>query len=152
MAGRGPRSAAAATPRDAALLLLVAACEFPPLHAVTLGEALLACDILVDKDDWPEDLPLATTAIDQTAMLIAWPCPIYRMRVNMGSDLSMGYECADEGSLRFQTAIDDPAVEKLISVFGRRSTRLMRRHEIEGRVLRDIGDWLSEAEAEDSAA
>lgn len=151
MAGRGPRSAAAATPHDAALLLLVAACEVPPLHAVTLGEALLACDILTDQDDWPDDLPLAATATAQAAALIERPCPIYRMRVNMGDELSVAFECADRGGLFFQPAADDPANAKLVAVLGRRSTTLMRRHEIEGRALRDIGDWLREAEAEDAA-
>ena len=144
MAGRGPRSAAAATPHDAALLLLVAACEVPPLHAVTLGESLLACNILTSKDDWPDDLPLAATTIDQAAALIDRPGPNYDMWVNMGDALSMTFKAEDGGDLVFQPAIDDPANAKLVAVLGRRSTTLMRRHEIQGRALRDIGDWLRE--------
>ncbi|MCH8998981.1 MAG: hypothetical protein IID48_12080 [Proteobacteria bacterium] len=156
MAGRGPQSAATPTPHDAALLLLVAACEVPPLHAVALGEALLACDILTNRDDWPDDLPLAATAVDHAAALIDRPCLIYDMWVIMGGQLQMTFRAEDGGGLIFQPAADDPANAKLVTVLGRRSTTLMRRHEIQGAALRDIGDWLREgaivAVEEDTAA
>ncbi len=142
MAGRGPRSAATPTPHDAALLLLVAACEVPPLHAVTLGEALLACDILTDHADWPDDLPIEGTAIDQAAALIDQSSPIYDIWVIMGRELQVTFRAEDGGGLVFQPVADEPANAKLVAVLGRRSTTLMRRHEIQGRALRDIGDWL----------
>ena len=144
-AGHG-RGAATATPHDAALLLLVAACEVPPLHAATLGEALLACDIL-NKDDWPDDIPLAATAIDQMAMLIAWPYEIYRIMIIVAGSVSVLFH-TDEGSLSFGPATDDPANAKLASALGRRFTHLRHRHEIPAHVVHDIGDRMREATAE----
>ncbi len=156
MAGRGPRSAATPTPHDAALLLLVAACEVPPLHAVTLGEALLACDILTDHADWPDDLPIEGTAIDQAAVLIDQSSPIYDIWVIMGRELRVTVIAEDGGGLVFQPAADEPANAKLVEVLGRRATTLVRRHEIQGRALCDIGDWLRDgtlvAVEEESAA
>ena len=45
------RGAAAATAEDAATLLLVAATEFPPLHAALVGQALWACKPDLEPED-----------------------------------------------------------------------------------------------------
>ena len=65
------RGAAAATPRDAALLLLVSALGVPSLNAVRIGEAILACTIGTRTDGEAEDAGVAGNAVDHVAGLIA---------------------------------------------------------------------------------
>ena len=139
------RGAAAATARDGALILLVAAAEVPPLHAVAMGEALRACEIM-EKTSWPDGLPLAESAIDEVAARIDGTVEIDHVQVVMDKSVSV-WVVTEGGSVEYHLEADHPAVEKLMMALGKFRAIIQRRHEIPGQVLRDIGDWLRDAEA-----
>jgi hypothetical protein len=143
------RGATAATARDAALILLVAATEIPPLQALAVGEALLALNVRKDASasHWPDALPLAATGVDQIAFLFGGG-EIYEARVILGGptwSVRLMVEAYNDSALTFDPQPKHPAIDKLKTVLGR-SRQFRRHHEIPGAVLRDIGEWLAAQE------
>ena len=145
------RGAAAATPQDAALLLLVSALGVPSLNAVRIGEAILACTIgTVDGDG-----EVVGNAVDHVAALIAigedvdviW---IILRGDDLGVIIGMG-----ETSFAYDMPADSPAGRNLAAKF-RLPGKLVRayRGEIRDGVLPEISEFLgiNSERAEDTAA
>ena len=149
------RGAAAATPQDAALLLLVGALGVPPLHAVRIGEAVLACTIGTIEFGEAENQVAAGSAIDHVASLIATGEEVDLVRIILHGD-ALSIVIADGAiSSHFQMPEGSLAGRRLAAKFGGRG-RLVRtyRGEIRNGVLPEISAFLGlEAQdAEDSAA
>ena len=147
------RGAAAATPRDAALLLLVSALGVPSLHAVRIGEAVLACTAGTMTDGETEDGEVAGNAIDHVAGLIATGEDADVIRIILWGDNLRVSVSTGETSFSYGIPEGSPARHKLAEKFGL-SGRLARtyRGEIRDGVLPEISEYLGAEGAEDTAA
>ena len=152
--GRG-RGAAAATAQDAALLLLVGALGVPSLHAVRIGEAVLACTIGTVNDDETEDGEVVGSAVDHVAGLIATGEDADLVHVVLRGDNLGILISRDETSHHYEMPARSPARRKLAAKFGRPGKLVRTYHgEIRDGVLPEISEFLGiKAEgAEESAA
>ncbi len=137
------RGAAAATPQDAALLLLASALGVPSLHAVLIGEAVLACTIGTMTDDETEDGAVVGSAVDHIAGMIATGEDADVIFIVLrGDDLGV---IIGKGAVSFnyQMPDDSPVRRKLAAKFGRpgRLTRVYRGEFRDG-VLPEISEFL----------
>ncbi len=149
------RGAAAATPQDAALLLLASALGVPSLHAVLIGEAILACTIGIVTDDETDARVLVGTALGDVAGRIATGQDVDLISIVLHNDSLSILVSNDRTSFNYQMPDDSPVRRKLAAKFGRpgRLTRVYRGQFRDG-VLPEISEFLGidAAEAEDSAA
>ncbi len=149
------RGAAAATPQDAALLLLVGALAVPRLHAVRIGEAVCACTVGTMDDGETEDCEVVGNAIDHVAGLIAAGADVSVIWIVLrGDDLGVGISTGAT-SFHYEMPADSPARSKLAVKFGRPGRVVQTyRGEIRDGVLPEITEFLGvNAEgAEDTAA
>ena len=140
--GRG-RGAAAATAQDAALLLLVSALGVPPLHAVMIGEAVLACTIGTVTDSETNDGKVVGNAVDHVAGLIAADLDADLVSVVLhGNDLGILIS-RGETFHRYEMPARSPARRKLAAKFGQPG-KLVRtyRGEFRDGVLPEISEFL----------
>ena len=147
------RGAAAATPQDAALLLLVIIPGVPPLHAVRIAEAILACTIGTMDDAEAESHKVVGSAVEHVASLIATGKDVDIIHVILQKD-SLTVDILDVGVIyRYEMPARSPARRKLAEKFGR-PTRLERiyRGDLPEGVLPEISEFLGiEAEGEEVA-
>ena len=150
-AGHG-RGAAAATPQDAALLLLACALGVPSLHAVLIGEAILACT-LGAGDDEAEVREVVGGAVGHVAGLIAAGKDMDVIQIHLVRE-TVGVVISNDSSyFHYQIPPGLPIRRKLEAKFGR-PRRLVReyRAELRGGVLPEISEFLGvKAAAEDAA-
>ena len=140
--GRG-KGAAAARPQDAALLLLVGALGVPSLHAVRIGEAVLACTNGTVTDSETEDGEVVGDAVDHVAGLIATGEDADLVHVVLhGADLGIIIS-RGETSHHYEMPARTPARRKLAAKFGQPG-RLVRtyRGEFRDGVLPEISGFL----------
>ena len=153
--GRG-RGAAAATAQDAALLLLVGALGVPSLHAVRIGEAVLACTIGTVTDDEREEAEIAGSAIDHVASLIATGKDVDVVWIVLSAnDLSITIG-SGETSFHYDMPARSPVRRKLAAKFGRPGKFIRTyRGEFRDGVLPEISEFLGvnvDAEGAEDAA
>ena len=150
--GRG-LGAAAATPEDAALLLLVSILGVPSLHAVRIGEAVLACTDgwLHDEDAEHEHVEVGGSAVDHVAGLIAAGGDTAGIHIVLrGDDLRVNITNAGESFYyRYSMPARSPYRRKLAAKFGRLG-KVGRRGDIFDGVLPEISEFLG-LNAEDAA-
>ncbi len=147
------RGAAAATPQDAALLLLASALGVPSLHAVLIGEAVLACTVGTMTDGETEEREAVGSAVDHVAGLIATGGDADVVWIILhGDDLRITIGSGGT-SHQYEMPARSPKRHKLAAKFGRPG-RVIRayRGEIRDGVLPEISEFLGidAAEAEDS--
>ena len=150
--GRG-RGAAAASPQDAALLLLVSTLGVPSVNAVRIGEAILACTIGTVDDDETEGREVAGSAVDRVAGLIATGRDVDLIHVVLqGDHLGVGIS-RGETSFHYEMPARSPYRSKLALKFGRPG-KVVRvyRGEIRDGVLPEISEFLGLGAAEAEAA
>lgn len=150
--GQG-RGAAAATSKDAALLLLVSATGVAPLYAVPMAMAIANCRLSPPTDDDGTEgyanpyMPRspAKTAVDELAAIIGseeWrqrPSVEIIMRNSLAISISDGVEYV---GYRIDEADSDPAYRRLVNLFGEGSQALRRIYRVEGSAIRELGNWL----------
>ncbi len=165
------RGAAAATAEDAAGLLLVAATEFPPLHAVIVGWALWACRpvleypdeettraVLEEAEPFKVDGDFPKNPILLVASLIKRRVKIDEINLWLAKGLSVNFvNCRTgefaltEGGISYTLHSDGTVASAFEEKLGGR-LKLRRQHIIDGQVLLDIHDWLHLAEDEEEAS
>ncbi len=141
------RGAAAATAKDAALVLLVAATGVPPLHAVSMARAIENCKF---KDFSGEGLvakDFAVTLVNQLAFFIEtgeWQptLSITLLRDRLMVVLTAGKPDKCQRSVTYYSGHDDAAFARLLDLFGPMSAALWRSYHIDGWAIRDVGNWL----------
>ena len=144
--GRG-LGAAAATPEDAALLLLVSILSVPSLHAVRIGEAVLACTDgwLHDEEVEYEYVEVGGSAVDHVAGLIAAGKDTDGIHIVLrGDDLRVNITNAGESFYySYSMPARSPYRRKLEAKFGQPG-RVVRtyRGEIRDGVLPEISEFL----------
>ncbi len=137
------RGAAAATPQDAALLLLAIIPGVPPLHAVRVAEAILACTVGTMDDSEAESHKVVGSAVEHVAGLIATGKDVGLIHVILQKD-SLTVDILDYGVIyRYEMPARSPARRKLAEKFGR-PTRLERtyRGDLPEGVLPEISEFL----------
>ena len=169
------RGAAAATPQDAALLLLVIIPGVPPLHAVRVAEAILACTVGTMENVDGETHSVVGSAVEHIASLIVTGGDADLIHVTLQKDrlavqiLGTTHTPQPQSSFRasgeilmrpstsdiyfYEMPARSPARRKLAAKFGR-PTRLERtyRGDIPEGVLPEISEFLGiEAEGEEVA-
>ena len=147
--------AAAATPQDAALLLLVSALGVPPLHAVRIGEAVLACTIGTMTDEETEDGEVVGSAVDHVAGLIAAGKDVDQIHIVLKSDDLVVIVSRGETSHRYEMPARSPVRRKLTAKFGRPGKFIrVYRGEFRNGVLPEISEFLGidAEEAKETAA
>ena len=149
-AGHG-RGAAAATPTDAALLLLTSLLGVPSLHAVRIGEAIRACTEGMVNDSDAVERPCSGDAVERVAGLIATGKDVDVIFVALrGDDLRVTISTG-ETSYSYEMPARSTARRKLAAKFGQPG-KVVRtyRGEIRDGVLPEISEFLGFG-AEDAA-
>lgn len=160
-AGHG-RSAAAATAKDAATLLLVAATELPSLHSAVVAAQLIACRPQLEIAGKPDEFAVAwaeaftqgdeipDTPIAMMERLIARREETNRVVMTLRSGVSLDFLRDESGDAAVTYRADE--IASFRAKLGGRPGAVSRQHIIDGRVLIEIADFLGiEAEGIEAA-
>ena len=149
------RGAAAATSKDAALMLLVSATGIPPLHALAMGKAIAKCtlqhvrvagNIYVRNDINLEDAGFANTLVDQLAAFIDsgdWQPKLDISLYWDGMSVRMTDENQENQLVDYDLGGTDDEFQRLIPLFGPGSEALSNHYQLDGRAVRELGIWLN---------